>query len=116
MNFPEVAATLSGGGFSENFERPEYQRNAVGGFLIEFSLETDSDFSFFKYARCCDLTFVHFVICVALTVVVTPTLPRNRKISKMSSMMRSTSGTVHPSRFRCVFPCSIVLLLGVFYS
>ncbi|KAH8983954.1 peptidase S8/S53 domain-containing protein [Lactarius hatsudake] len=34
MNFrPEVAASLSGGGFSEYFARPEYQQQAVSTFL-----------------------------------------------------------------------------------
>ena len=30
---PEVAASLSGGGFSNYFPRPPYQRLAVGGFI-----------------------------------------------------------------------------------
>ena len=56
-NFPEVASELSGGGFSESFERPEYQRNAVGAYLIDFQMEPDSNFNYFKCAYCRDLTF-----------------------------------------------------------
>jgi hypothetical protein len=46
---PEVAASFSGGGFSDYFERPYYQETAVSDFLDELG---DHYAGLYKCARC----------------------------------------------------------------
>ncbi|KAH9168991.1 subtilisin-like protein [Lactarius sanguifluus] len=70
---PEVAAPLSGGGFSDHFPRPAYQDVAVSAFLERQGTQ---------YARPLqvrsllspDLTVSYLVICAVLRVVASPTV------------------------------------------
>ena len=65
----EVAASISGGGFSFYFPRPPYQEGVVPQFLKHL----DKDYAgFYKCAQSRDLTFSD-LICAALTVVAIPT-------------------------------------------
>jgi hypothetical protein len=50
----EVAATSSGGGFSDYFLRPDYQQEAVSSFLQVQTLDNLYD-GFYKCARIRDL-------------------------------------------------------------
>ena len=50
---PEMAANLSGGGFSWYFETPDYQLGAVIDYLFLYPEFYDG---LYKCARCCDLT------------------------------------------------------------
>ena len=84
---------------------PYYQDNAVFEFLRDFN----GDLRRFKCVCCRDLTFSQFLIYAAIHVVATPTLPRKRKISNMSSMTMSLPGKARPLRFRYVFPYSLLL-------
>ena len=52
-NLPEVAASLSGGGFSNYFPRPDYQQLAVSTFLKNLS---DTHHGLYKCVRSRDLT------------------------------------------------------------
>ena len=53
---PEFAASFSGGGFSAYFRRPDYQVNAVPGYLDHLEGEYEGLFKC-AAARCHDLTF-----------------------------------------------------------
>ena len=81
---PEIAAELSGGGFSFYFERPVYQDGAVLNYLEKFP---DNNI-YIKCAhcqfRCRDMTFSYFVICAAVVIVATPISPRKRSITIIS--------------------------------
>jgi hypothetical protein len=101
----EVAAGLSGGGFSNYFMRPRYQFDAVEGFLQAIG---NQHAGHFKCARCRNLTIAYFVICAAFRVVATPTSSHKRKISNSSSKTFSLPGKARPSRFQCVFPYSLL--------
>ena len=78
---PEMAANLSGGGFSVFIESQNYQDTAVNRYL---KLYPDLYDGLFECVRCRDLAFSYFVICAAMTVVRTPTSPRKRKITNLS--------------------------------
>ena len=82
---PEIAANLSGGGFSFYFPRPDYQRSVV----LEY-LRAHIDFydGLYKYVRYRDLSLSYFLIRAALMVVVTPTSPHKRLITNFSIMAR----------------------------
>ena len=49
---PEVAASPSGGGFSNYFERPSYQSSAVSAFLQTLDGQYEG---LYKCVRCFDL-------------------------------------------------------------
>ena len=50
---PEIASSISGGGFSEYFPRPPYQVSAVPPFLDHIK---DKYPGRFKFVQCCDPT------------------------------------------------------------
>ncbi|KAI9462800.1 hypothetical protein BJY52DRAFT_111494 [Lactarius psammicola] len=50
---PEVAASISGGGFSNHFPRPKYQDDAVATFLQNLGSPYDGHY---KCICCCDQT------------------------------------------------------------
>ena len=59
---PEVAANLSGGGFSFYFERENYQHNAVTDYLQRFPDIHDGLYKCARcQARCGDLAFSYFL-------------------------------------------------------
>jgi tripeptidyl-peptidase-1 len=51
-NTPEIAATASGGGFSNYFRVPAYQSSAVPAYLAKLGVQNSG---LFKYVRCLDL-------------------------------------------------------------
>ncbi|KAH9174032.1 tripeptidyl peptidase I, isoform CRA_e [Lactarius sanguifluus] len=59
---PEVAAPLSGGGFSDYFPRPVYQDVAMSAFLERQGTQYSGRY---KCARCSDATVSYFPICAA---------------------------------------------------
>ena len=81
---PEVAANLSGGGFSFYFDRPQYQRRAVLKYLRLYPNLHDGLFKCGHcHAHCRDLALSYFV-CAAVMVVATPTSPHKRSITNLS--------------------------------
>ena len=50
---PEIASSISGGGFSDYFPRPPYQVSAVPPFLDHIK---DKHQGLFKFVQCCDPT------------------------------------------------------------
>ena len=80
---PEMAANLSGGGFSYYNERPWFQHSAVRQYLRDFPQYP----GFYKCASCQtyrrDLTFSRFIICAAVKVVATLTSPHKLSITKL---------------------------------
>ena len=77
---PELAANLSGGGFSVFTERDDYQNNVVDRYLGKYP---DLYEGLFVYPRRRDLAFSYF-ICAALKVAATPTSPRKRSTTNLS--------------------------------
>ena len=86
---PEFAASLSGGGFSDYFERPDYQEVAVPAFLRNPDRRPELD-RFYKcvfWTTYSDPTFSYFVNFVVWEVgagAASPTFPRRRTISLSS--------------------------------
>ena len=85
---PEIAANLSGGGFSRYFGRPRYQRFAVKEYLLKYPDLYEGLFKCALCQLCRDLALSYFVICAVITVVVTPTSPRKHSITNISSTAR----------------------------
>ena len=109
---PEMAANISGGGFSYFFVRPDYQDATVIPYLLKYP-----EFypGYYKCVRCQtryrDLTLSCFVTCAAGMVVATPTFPRKRSIMKLSSTARCFTWMARPVRFQCVFPYSLLYVV-----
>jgi tripeptidyl-peptidase-1 len=57
---PEVAASISGGGFSNHFPRPAYQKDAVPAFLKTFGKRKYA--GLYKCVFCCDLLQVRTIL------------------------------------------------------
>jgi len=77
---PEVAASCSGGSFSNHFPSPSYQDNGVATFLQKLGSQYSGPY---KWVFSCELilTYPYFVICAALGAAVYPTSPRRRPTS-----------------------------------
>ena len=107
---PEVATPISGGGFSNFYPRPTYQRDVVNEFLRGAGYPYAGRY---KYAPCRDLTFSYFVACAALVVVATPISPHKPLVAVSTSTVLPLSHQERPALFRCVFPYSLLLPLSV---
>ena len=81
---PELAANLSGGGFSIHMRSELYQETENKDYLKGWAPNNERYESFYMCARYPDLAFSYFVICAAPKVVATPTSPRKRKITNIS--------------------------------
>ena len=113
---PELAANLSGGGFSIVMGSESYQEDENEDYLERWAPNNRGYHGFYKCARYRDLAFSYFVICAAPKVVATPTSPRKRKITNISYTVRCISWKARPARLRCVIPYSLLLLLYVICS
>ena len=80
---PEIAANLSGGGFSTYYDRENYQNAAVTRYFRRPEYD-GLHRGLFQWVRCRDLAFSYFVICAAALVVPTPTSPRKPSITNSS--------------------------------
>ena len=81
---PELAANLSGGGFSIHIGNEPYQTPAIQSYLAEWDSDRERYQGSYECAHYRDLAFSYFVICAALKVAATPTSPRKRKITNIS--------------------------------
>lgn len=70
--FPEVAASLSGGGFSNIFDRPPYQKKVVPDFLLKLGSKYAG---LYKCIFCCDLTWT--ILTLQLVQRYWPRYPRH---------------------------------------
>ncbi|KAH9053813.1 peptidase S8/S53 domain-containing protein [Lactarius vividus] len=82
---PEVAASLSGGGFSEYYPRPEYQQQAVSTFLDNLGQQYSGLYNF-------------------LMAAASQILPRRRSKSHFSTKERSYSRKEQAAQRQCVSP------------
>ena len=104
---PEVAANLSGGGFSFYFPTPAYQLQVVERYVERNHQEYDGLYKYARFpAHCRDQAHHYIVICAALVVVATPTSPRKRSNANFSRTARCFTWTARSALFRCVFPYS----------
>jgi tripeptidyl-peptidase-1 len=83
---PEAGSSFSGGGFSNLYQAPEYQRDAVAAFLrregpqLGYALD-----GLYKSVRSSGLTLpiLNYVICAALQAAASPTSPLKRRDTDM---------------------------------
>ena len=113
---PEVATPRSGGGFSNFFERPLYQKDAVPAFLDAADYPYLDSSHYYRYAPYHDLTFSYFAICGAPLVVATPISPRKRSVAVSTATVMPMSRGAQLALLRCVFPYSLLLPISIVHS
>jgi hypothetical protein len=98
---PEVAAPISGGGFSNVFTRPLYQQQALPTFLQNIG---DLNQGFYKWACICQLIFPMLNYnCAALMAAVSLTFLRRRKVSRYFGMVMKSTHLAQAARHLSVY-------------